>query len=108
MSIALKKEKKGKQSVQKHPYVEKVNGVCGGRAKIAGTRFPVSSVVGYTLKLGIAPEELVNHFDHITLAQVYDAMSYYYDHKSEIDSEIKQNEDADYWKRKVSELRCQK
>lgn len=95
---------RNKHSEQKHPYVDKVKGVCGGRAKIAGTRFPVSSVVGYTLRLGISPDELVRHFNHLTLAQVYDAMSYYYDHKKEIDKEIDENSDARTWKKKLEDV----
>jgi hypothetical protein len=42
------------------------------------------------------PEELVRRFPHLTLAQIYDALSYYYDHQAEIDAEIEKNlgEDA--------------
>ncbi|MEW5934084.1 MAG: hypothetical protein AB1816_10920 [Bacillota bacterium] len=29
----------------------------------------------------MTPGELVREFSHLTLAQVYDALSYYYDHK---------------------------
>lgn len=79
-----------------HPYIEKRRGYRGGRAIIAGTNFPVSSVVVYMLKQGMLAEELVRTFPHLTLAQVHDALSYYYDHQAEIDKEIKINlsEDA--------------
>lgn len=42
------------------------------------------------------PEELVRTFPHLTLAQVHDALSYYYDHQAEIDDEMGRNlsEDA--------------
>ncbi|MDI6894536.1 MAG: DUF433 domain-containing protein [Bacillota bacterium] len=70
-----------------HPHVTRVPGCCGGRPVIRGTRFPVSSVVFYVLRQGMTPEELVREFPHLTLAQVYDALSYYYDHKEEIDQE---------------------
>lgn len=33
------------------------------------------------MRQGMTPEELVSEFPHLTLAQVYDALSYYYDHK---------------------------
>jgi uncharacterized protein (DUF433 family) len=39
----------------------------------------------------MTPEELVREFPHLTLAQVYDALSYYYDHKEEIDQEMHAN-----------------
>lgn len=71
-----------------HPHVTQVPGYCGGRPIICGTRFPVSSVVFYVLRLGMTPEELVREFPHLTLAQVYDAVSYYYDHKQAIDQEL--------------------
>jgi uncharacterized protein (DUF433 family) len=45
-------------------------------------------VVFYVLRQGMTPEELVREFPHLTLAQVYDALSYYYDHKEEIDQEM--------------------
>lgn len=74
-----------------HPHIARVPGCCGGRPIIRGTRFPVSSVVFYVLRLGMTPEELVREFPHLTLAQVYDALSYYYDHKEEIDQEMHAN-----------------
>jgi uncharacterized protein (DUF433 family) len=79
-----------------HPYIEKRRGYRGGRAIIAGTNFPVSSVVVYILKQGMLAEELVRTFPHLRLAEVHDALSYYYDHQAEIDKEIKINlsEDA--------------
>jgi len=54
---------------------------------IRGTKFSVRSIVSYVLHQGISPEELVKEFSHLTLAQVYDALSYYYDHKESIAQE---------------------
>jgi uncharacterized protein (DUF433 family) len=36
----------------------------------------------------MSPEELIKEFSHLTLPQVYDALSYYYDNKEEIDRDI--------------------
>ena len=79
-----------------HPYIEQRRGYRGGRAIIAGTNFPVSSVATYIVSQGMLPEELVRTFPHLTLAQVHDALSYYYDHQAEIDDEMRKNlsEDA--------------
>lgn len=74
-----------------HPHIEKRKSHRGGRAILRGTNFPVSSVVIYILKHGMLPEELVRTFSHLKLAQVYDALSYYYDHQQEIDAEIEKN-----------------
>lgn len=72
----------------KHAYIISRKGYCGGRPIIVGTKFPVSSVVTYILKQGMTPEELVKEFPHLNLSQIYDALSYYYDHKEEMDKDI--------------------
>jgi uncharacterized protein (DUF433 family) len=74
-----------------HPYVVSHADYCGGSPVIKGTKFPVRSVVNYVLRQGIAPEELVIEFSHLTLAQGYDALSYYYDHKEAVDLDLQQN-----------------
>ena len=74
-----------------HPYIEKRPGHRRGRAIIAGTNFPVSSVAVYILLQGMLPEERVRRCSHLTLAQVYDALSSYYDHQAEIDAQIEKN-----------------
>jgi len=73
------------------PYIVSHKDYCGGSPVIKGTKFPVRSVVNYVLRQGISPEELVAEFSHLTLAQVYDALSYYYDHKEAIDRDLREN-----------------
>ena len=65
--------------------------ICGGSAVIGETRFPVRSVVTYVLRHGLTPEELVARFSYLTLAQVHDALAYYYDNREEIEREIADN-----------------
>lgn len=72
----------------KHPYIVSLKTHCGGSPVIAGTKFPVRSVVFYILRQGMTPEELIKEFSHLTLSQVYDALSYYYEHREEIDKEL--------------------
>ena len=74
-----------------HPYVVSRKDYCGGSPIIKGTKFPVRSVVSYVLKQGLSPEELLREFSNLTLAQVYDALSYYYDHQEEIEQELREN-----------------
>ncbi|GIX48023.1 MAG: hypothetical protein KatS3mg131_2234 [Candidatus Tectimicrobiota bacterium] len=78
----------------KHPYVVSRKDYCGGSPIIKGTKFPVRAVVNYILKQGITPEELVKEFSHLTLAQVYDALSYYYDHEEDIERELQEYTEA--------------
>ena len=76
----------------KHPYITSVKTHCGGSPIISGTKFPVRSVVFYVLKQGMTPEELIKEFTHLTLSQVYDALSYYYENKKSIDRELREHE----------------
>jgi len=79
------------QLVPKHAYVEVVEKITGSQAMIKGTRIPVSIVIGY-LRMGETPESLVkNILPHLTLAQVYDTLSYYHDHQDEIEQEMSEN-----------------
>lgn len=74
-----------------HPYVELVRTRSGLQAVVKGTRLPVSIIVGY-LQVGETPESIAKEFaPHVTLAAVHDALSYYYDHKDEIDKERAEN-----------------
>ncbi len=76
----------------KHPYIVSLKTHCGGSPVIGGTKFPVGSVVFYVVKQGMTPEEFVKEFSHLTLQQVYDALSYYYENKEEIDKELSSGE----------------
>lgn len=82
----------GRRSKVVHPYVAAVSGVCGGEPVIRGTRFPVRSIVVYVLRQGMTADEVVREWPHLKPAQVYDALSYYHDHKAEIDALIRRHE----------------
>lgn len=61
-----------------------------GEPIIKGTRTSVRVIVE-NWRLGCSPEEIVCGLPHLTLAQVFEAMSYYYDNKAEVDDFIEQN-----------------
>jgi uncharacterized protein (DUF433 family) len=77
-----------------HPHITQAPGLACGAPVVAGTKFPVRSVVQYVLRQGLTPEELVRDFPQLTLPKIYDALSYYYDHKEEIDRELAENTEA--------------
>lgn len=79
-----------------HPYVTKSTEILNSEPIIRGTRIPVRSVVQYILRGGMTPEEFVKEFQHVELAALYDALSYYYDHKDEINLLIEENKE-DKW-----------
>jgi uncharacterized protein (DUF433 family) len=74
-----------------HPHITSDANICGGSPSIAGTRFPVRSVVTYVLQHGFTPEELVSRFPELTLAQVHDALAYFYDNREEIQNDMAEN-----------------
>lgn len=72
------------------PYIVRVDGILGGEPVIKDTRTSVRAIVEYR-RLGLVPEQIIEALPHLTLAQVYDALSYYYDHQAEIDEYIRRN-----------------
>ncbi len=77
-----------------HPYVERRPDVQGGRPVIKGSRFPVSSIV-QNHRRGLSVEEIIHEFPWLRPEEVHDALSYYYDHRPQIDEEIAQLNDLD-------------
>ncbi|MCI0637703.1 MAG: DUF433 domain-containing protein [Gemmataceae bacterium] len=75
-------------------HIEKTPGVCGGRARIAGHRIRVSDIVVWHEKRGYCPDEIVEMFPGITLADVYAALTYYFDNRQEIEDDWRQAEEA--------------
>ena len=73
-----------------HLYVVREDGILSGEPIIKGTRTPIRAIVEMW-RLGIAPEEIPNRFPHLTLAQVFDALSFYSDHQDEINAHIVRN-----------------
>lgn len=71
-------------------YVMRNLEILGGEPVIAGTRTSVRSIVGLW-QLGIMPEEIPSHLSHLTLAQVFDALSFYMDNQDEINEYIERN-----------------
>jgi uncharacterized protein (DUF433 family) len=78
------------------PIVEKQHivvtpGTCGGKPRIAGTRIRVVDIVLWN-EAGRSPEEIVRDYPHLSLADVHAALTYYFDHREEIDRHLR---DAD-------------
>lgn len=56
----------------------------GGQPIIAGTNIRVSDLIASHLYRGQSPDELAVNFA-LNLGQVYAALAYYYDHKTDMD-----------------------
>jgi len=72
-------------------HIEATPGVCGGQPRIAGSRIRVQDVVLWT-EQGQSPDEIVSSFPELSLADVHAALTYYYDHRDEIEQQIRDDE----------------
>ena len=59
----------------------------GGRPRVAGTGVTVRRIVG-SYKQGLTPEEIITELPHLSLAQVYAALTYYHANREEIEADI--------------------
>ena len=68
--------------------ITKTPGVCGGKARIDGHRVRVQDIVTDYEWNGLSPDEICQQYPTITLAHVHAALSYYYEHRDEIQADI--------------------
>jgi uncharacterized protein (DUF433 family) len=68
-------------------------GHCGGKPHIAGRRVKVQHVAFWHERLGKSPDEIAAEHPGLTLADVHAALSYYYDHRAQIDADIRADQD---------------
>jgi uncharacterized protein (DUF433 family) len=83
-------------TVIEHPNITRNQRILGGEPIIRGTRTPVRAIVE-NWRLGLAPEEIPIHLPHLTLAQVFAALSYYSDYQEEINAYIEANHVPKEW-----------
>ena len=75
-------------------YIVRDERILSGEPIIKGTRTPVRAIVE-TWRMGVAPEEIPKGLPHLTLAQVFSALTYYSDHQDEINNYIERNQIPD-------------
>lgn len=70
-------------------YIRVDAATCGGRAHVDGHRIRVLDIVAWTELQGYSPDEIVLLiYPQLSLAQVHAALSYYFDHRSEIQAQF--------------------
>lgn len=79
-----------------HAYIVQTPGICGGRPAVKGTRITVPDIA-FRHRRGESVDETLEAWPHLTPAQVHAALSYYYDHQSQIDAEVELSLDEAYW-----------
>ncbi|TSA46483.1 MAG: DUF433 domain-containing protein [Deltaproteobacteria bacterium] len=83
-----------------YPYITSNPGIAGGRPVIAGTRITVNCIAGY-YQLGMSIDEILESLRHLTPSQVHSALAYYFDHQDEINSDLEEAGNVEYWKSQV-------
>lgn len=73
-----------------HSHIAIKKGLCGGNPVIKGTRISVANIAGFYL-MGFGPEEIQRELPHLTLAQVYDAIAYFLDHREDMNRLIQKD-----------------
>jgi uncharacterized protein (DUF433 family) len=78
-----------------------------GVAWITGTKVKVIEVATDKLAHGSSPEEMHWQYPHLSLAQIYAALGYYYEHQAEFEAEIlRQAERAKAWAEVAKDSPC--
>jgi uncharacterized protein (DUF433 family) len=79
------------QQITATTYITITAGLRGGQPHIAGTRITVSDIVIMHLKLGQSVPEIAGDYN-LSLASIYAALTYYYDHQEEIEQRMADDE----------------
>jgi uncharacterized protein (DUF433 family) len=66
--------------------------ISGGKPHIAGHRITVQNIAIWHERLGKSPDEIASEYN-LPLADIYAALTYYFDHRADIDMDIEASED---------------
>ncbi len=77
----------GSKTLNEH--IEVTPGIAGGKPRIAGHRITVQDIAIWHERLGRTPDEIAAEYG-LSLAAIYAALSYYFDHRAEIDRAIEE------------------
>jgi uncharacterized protein (DUF433 family) len=79
------------QTIEIGSLIESSPEVRGGRPRIAGTGVTVGRIVNW-YKQGLTPNQIVSEIPHLTLAQVFAALTYYHANRQEIETDLAQEQ----------------
>jgi uncharacterized protein (DUF433 family) len=79
--------------MQQYPHIVRTPDICCGLPRIEGTRITVNVVVREVVRLRRTPEEVLMAHPHLTLAQMYAALAYYFDNRQQVDAALQQSDD---------------
>ena len=68
-------------------HIELTPDTVGGKPRIRGRRITVQDIAIWHERLGKSADEIATEYD-LTLADVYAALAYYFDHRADIDARM--------------------
>ncbi|MBI2559709.1 MAG: DUF433 domain-containing protein [Planctomycetes bacterium] len=83
-----------------YPYITSHREIAGGAPVIEGTRITVRCIAGY-YQMGMSVDEILTSLSHLTSSQVHSALAYYFDHQAEIDKDLEESSNEEYWKKQA-------
>ena len=76
-----------------HPYITIDPRIASGQPIIGGSRTKVMDIALRYEYMGLSADEIIEQFPHLTLPQVHDALSYYYENKQELDRKYEEEQE---------------
>ncbi len=72
-------------------HLEVTPGIAGGKPRIAGHRITVHDIATWHEHMGKTADEIAAEYG-LTLAGIYAALAYYFDHRAQIDRELQEGD----------------
>ena len=72
-------------------HIDITPGIVGGKPRIKGHRITVQNIAIWHERMGKSADEISAEYG-LTLAEIYAALSYYFDHQDEINESIREGE----------------
>ena len=72
-------------------HIEVTPDVVGGKPHIAGRRITVQNIAIWHEYMGLSADEIADEHD-LSLADVYAALAYYFDHREDVERQIAEDE----------------
>jgi len=85
---------------EEYPYVDCNPEIANGKPIIAGTRITVRCIVGY-YQMGMISDEILRTLAHLTPSQLHSALAYYFNNQDEVDSDLAESSDTEFWESQV-------
>jgi uncharacterized protein (DUF433 family) len=72
-------------------HIDATPGIAGGKPRITGRRITVQDIAIWHERLGATADEIATEYS-LSLSDIYAALTYYYDHREQIDQSIREDE----------------